>query len=211
MHIDIWLLFAGTVVVFMLTPGPSHILMLSNSISNGFNKSIATAAGDLSANFLQMALASLGLAGLLYEFEHAFTIIKWAGVAYLLYMGLRLFLSRHNSVQSGAVRSRKALYWQGFITSAANPKAVIFFAALFPQFISPDQVLLPQFLALSLTYLAIDGLFLCTYGKFADRFATQLNSRIGQHLNQISGVLLIVVAILLGLKSVETNSIADLN
>ena len=206
MDFEIWLDYASTVVVFMLTPGPSHILMLSNSISNGFSKSVATAAGDLSANFLQMLCASIGLVGLLMQFQHAFTIIKWAGVAYLLYMGYRLITSHRSAIQSGETRSRKALYWQGFITSAANPKAVIFFAALFPQFISTTQPLLPQFMALSLTYLVIDGLFLCSYGKFADSFAARLGSRVGQHLNQISGGLLILVAILLGFKSLENNT-----
>ena len=189
----------------MLTPGPSHILMLSNSISNGFKKSIATAAGDLSANFLQMLCAAIGLASLLHEFQHAFSIIKWAGVAYLLYIGYKLIRSQRNTIETGLVRSRKALYWQGFITSAANPKAVIFFAALFPQFISAEQPLLPQFAALSLTYLIIDGLFLCSYGKFAGHLATRLNSRIGQYLNQIAGGLLVMVAILLGFKDIESS------
>ena len=205
MDFNIWLVFVGTVVVFMLTPGPSHILMLSNSISNGFNKSIATAAGDLSANFLQMLCAAIGLASLLHEFQHAFTIIKWAGVAYLLYIGYKLIRSHVNTIATGLVRSRKALYWQGFITSAANPKAVIFFAALFPQFIYAEQPLLPQFVALSLTYLIIDGLFLCSYGKFAGHLAVRLNSRIGQHLNQIAGGLLVMVAILLGFKDIESS------
>ena len=76
MAVDVWLVFVATVLVFMLTPGPSHILMLSNSITNGFSKASATAVGDLSANFLQMLAASLGLASVLYSAENTFLIIN---------------------------------------------------------------------------------------------------------------------------------------
>lgn len=202
MDIDIWLLYLGTVLAFMCTPGPSHILMLSNSLGHGFKKSSATALGDLSANFLQMTAASIGLATVLQSSQHYFIIIKWAGVAYLAYLGVRLILSRKSSLEAASSRSSKSLYWQGFITSAANPKAVVFFAALFPQFISTSEALLSQFIVLSLTYLIIDGLFLCFYGKFAEFFATKLQTHIGQYFNKISGFLFIGAAILLGTKDI---------
>jgi len=205
MSLDLWLLYVGTVLVFMSTPGPSHILMLSNSVTNGFGRATATAAGDLSANFLQMVAASIGLASILNQFQHVFVFIKWAGVAYLLYLGIKLILSKHSAIgtDGAKLRSRSSLYWQGFITSAANPKAVIFFAALFPQFIDPSQPLAAQFMILSLSYLIIDGAFLCFYGKFADFFAARLQSRIGRYFNQISGGLFVGAAVMLGLKDLE--------
>jgi threonine/homoserine/homoserine lactone efflux protein len=95
------------------------------------------------------------------------------------------------------------LYWQGFITSAANPKAVIFFAALFPQFINPKGDLLFQFAILSSTYLILDGIFLCFYGKFAEWVSLKLVPSARFHLNKISGGFLIFAAILLGLKEVD--------
>jgi homoserine/homoserine lactone efflux protein len=103
-------------------------------------------------------------------------------------------------VNKGARRSLRALYWQGFITSTANPKAIIFFAALFPQFIIPSEALVPQFLVLSVSYLLIDGLFLCFYGKFAAYFARKLSGSIGAYFNKISGSLFIGAAVVLGLK-----------
>lgn len=202
MELEIWLLYLGTVLAFMSTPGPSHILMLSNSLGNGFRRSIATAAGDLSANFLQMLAASIGLASLLQSSQQTFAIIKWAGVCYLAYLGLKLFLTNKSRFEMASIRTARSLYWQGFITSAANPKAIVFFTALFPQFISAAQPLLPQFIALSLTYLIIDGLFLCFYGKFAEFFASTFQSYIGRHFNKISGALLIGAAILLGAKDI---------
>ncbi|MFT5610108.1 MAG: homoserine/homoserine lactone efflux protein [Arenicella sp.] len=178
--------------------------MLSNSIANGFNKAKATAAGDLSANLLQMIAASIGLVSILTQFQQVFVFIKWAGVAYLAYIGLKLIFSRtHGSVNTGARRSVRALYWQGFITSAANPKAILFFAALFPQFIVANEPLVPQFLVLSVSYLLIDGLFLCWYGKFAAYFARKLSGSIGAYFNKISGSLFFGAAVVLGLKDFE--------
>jgi homoserine/homoserine lactone efflux protein len=178
--------------------------MLSNSIASGFNKATATAAGDLSANLLQMIAASIGLVSILIQFQHAFIFIKWAGVAYLAYTGLRLIFTRASGLlHTGAKRSVRALYWQGFITSAANPKAIIFFAALFPQFIVANEPLVPQFLVLSVSYLLIDGLFLCFYGKLAAFFALKLSGSIGAYFNKISGSLFIGTAVVLGLKNFD--------
>ncbi len=208
MNIEIWFTFIGTVLVFMSTPGPSHLLMLSNSIQNGFKKSLATAAGDLSANFLQMIAASIGLVTLIQNAHEFFIVIKWAGVFYLIYLGLKLFFSKsdENMKTSKHQRSNKSLFWEGFITSAVNPKAVIFFAALFPQFINPTDPLLFQFTILSITYLLIDGVFLCFYGKFSEFFAKKLNSSYGQYLNKVSGGFLITAAVLLGLKDIDAEA-----
>jgi homoserine/homoserine lactone efflux protein len=203
MNLDIWLLYVFTVLAFMSTPGPSHLLMLSNSLSNGFAKSTATAAGDLSANFLQMIAACLGLATILSSSQSIFTLLKWAGVLYLAYLGIRLIISTRADVLSSKARSLPSLYWQGFITSAANPKAVIFFAALFPQFLSTERALFPQFLILSATYLIIDAAFLSLYGKFAEVFRQRVLEHYGRLLNNLAGGIFITAAILLGLKDFE--------
>lgn len=203
MDLNLWFLYLGTVLVFMSTPGPSHLLMLSNSLSNGFRKSTATAAGDLSANLLQMIAASAGLASLLINSQSYFFYIKWAGVIYLTYVGIKLLRSKQSNFTEQSVRSVKSLYWQGFITSAANPKAVIFFAALFPQFLDLTMPLAPQFIALSLTYLIIDGMFLCFYGKAAEYFKRKYLVFFEKYVSKISGGLFIGAAVLLGLKSVE--------
>lgn len=205
MNPDTWFLYIGTVLILMSTPGPSQLLMLSNSISSGFRRSLFTAAGDLTANFLQMVVAAVGLVSIIASSREFFLAVKWAGVAYLVYLGLKLIFARAGSPLTTQVqeRSRQSLYWQGFVTSAANPKAVIFFAALFPQFIDPTSELLPQFLVLSATYLLIDGLFLCCYGKFADWIRTRLAASAQRHLNKASGGFLIGAAVLLGLKEMD--------
>ena len=205
MPIQIWFAYVSAVLVLMITPGPSQLLMLSNSLGSGFKKSLATVGGDLTANSIQMAIASLGLASFLYASQYAFTIIKWLGVAYLVYMGINLILRapKTNSIDAKQTKSIKTLYVQGFVTSASNPKAIIFFAALFPQFLDPAEPIAMQLLLLGLTYLTLDGIFLTVYGSLAEWIAERFKDRIAKNLDRISGSFLIGAAFLLGLKKVE--------
>jgi len=207
MTTELWLAYLTTVLILMSTPGPSHLLMLSNSLGNGFNRSLATAAGDLSANIVQMTVASLGLVSLIHSSQEFFVVIKWVGVSYLIFMGVTKFRKRFDPSVAvlSRVRTLRSLYWQGFMTSAANPKAVIFFAALFPQFVNPAGQTGKQFVILGVTYLVVDACFLMVYGGFAGWIESRFRHHVGHHMNQISGALLVGAAILLGLKEIKTN------
>ncbi len=88
MTIETWLTYVAAVLLLMSTPGPSQLLMMSNSMANGFRRSLATAAGDLTANSLQMLAAGVGLGAIVLASERAFLAIKWLGVAYLVWMGI---------------------------------------------------------------------------------------------------------------------------
>ena len=208
MTLTTWTLFVGAVLIMMSTPGPSHLLILSTSASNGFRRSLATAAGDLTANAIQMLLAGFGLAAVLASSRYGFAVIKWAGVAYLVWIGIRTIKNSFSVTKSsGEVKhaSLKQLWIRGFITSAANPKAVVFFAALFPQFINPDLALLPQILILGISYIIIDGLFLAAYGSGASWLAHRLKSQFKKWIDRVAGLSLIGAAILLGLKAAPKN------
>ena len=204
MTFTVWTFFIGTVLLMMSTPGPSHLLMLSTSASNGFRRSLATAAGDLTANAIQILLAGFGLAAILASSRYGFAIIKWGGVAYLVWIGIRTIRASFNN-DGDAIKiektSLKRLWLRGFITSAANPKAVVFFAALFPQFINPNLALVPQIFILGMTYIVIDGLFLSVYGSGASWLASRLQSHYKNWVERVAGISLIGAAILLGLKS----------
>ena len=210
MHLHWWLAYVTTILILMSTPGPSHVLMLSNSLAHGFSKSLATLAGDLSANMLQMLVAAAGLVTVVQASPSFFIIVKWAGVAYLIYLGLRLFLKSQPVTDqqrpAGTGLSTQALYWQGFLTSATNPKAIIFFAALFPQFLDHTQPMLEQFFILSATYLVMDGCFLLFYGGFARMVSGFFRGRSPAYLNRTSGTLLIIAAIILGLKDMTPSA-----
>ena len=207
MPFDTWTLYVFTVLALMSTPGPSQFLMLTNSGLHGFQRSLSTAAGDLTANALQMLVAGLGLAAVVTASATALAVIKWAGVAYLIWLGIRMIRRAKPEDPSQAAQVEKAsvrnLWLQGFLTSAANPKAVVFFAALFPQFIAPDLAFWPQFLALSATYIAMDGLFLCAYGLGASWIVQRFKGTARVWIERIGGGFMIGAAVLLGLKSIS--------
>ena len=206
MPIEIWTMYVVTVLAMMSTPGPSHLLMLSNSMAHGFKRSLATVAGDLTANLLQMLAAGLGLAALLTVYGNALAIIKWLGVAYLIFLGIRIIRNagtRNTDSQEAAPASAGKLWLQGFITSATNPKAIVFFAALFPQFISADGAFWPQFIILSITYIVIDGLFLCAYGMGASWIANRFTGSTRTTIEKTGGGLMLGAAVLLGLKTLS--------
>jgi homoserine/homoserine lactone efflux protein len=206
MPIETWTLYVLTVLALMSTPGPSQLLMLTNSGVHGFKRSLSTAAGDLSANALQMLAAGLGLAAIIMASGTALIVIKWAGVCYLIWSGVRMILRAKpddpNLAASRSEVSLKTLWLQGFLTSAANPKAVFFFAALFPQFISSNAAFWPQFLILSATYIVIDGLFLSAYGVSASWIAARFIGTAKVWIERAGGGFLIGAAVLLGLKSI---------
>jgi len=130
MTFEIWTLYVVTVLALMSTPGPSQLLILSNSGAHGFRKATFTAIGDLTANALQMLSAGLGLAALIAASASALSVIKWAGVAYLVWLGLRMIRNAKPETgdmgRAGSAVSLTSLWMQGFLTSAANPKAVVF-------------------------------------------------------------------------------------
>ena len=204
MSIEIYLAYLATVGVFFASPpGPSQLLMISNSMRHGPRRSGWTVAGDLSANSLQMLAAGFGLAALIATTDWALDVIKWAGVAYLVWMGIRTFRAAPTPPGEAApLASARQLYFQGFFTSASNPKAVFFFAALFPQFITPEAAIWPQLLILGATYLVIDGVILFIYGATAARLFARLASR-GRLLNRLSGSAMIGAAGLLALRDAQ--------
>ena len=203
---ETWLLYVTTTLVFMSTPGPSHLLMLSTSMSNGFRRSLATAAGDLTANAIQILLAGFGLAAVVTASKHGLAILKWAGIAYLVWIGLRQFVNSFRN-RGGHYRLPPAslgmLWLRGFVTSGSNPKAVVFFAALFPQFLDPAYALGPQIAILGATFIVIDFAFLGFYGKSASWLATKLEGHRRAWVDRVAGMGIVAAAVLLGLKASE--------
>lgn len=205
MTFEIWTVYVAIVLVLMITPGPSQLLMLSNSAAHGFRRSLATAVGDLTANACQMLAAGLGLAAILAATGSALLVVKWLGVAYLIWLGVRMIhgarVSGQDSSTGKARTTIRSLWLQGFITSASNPKAVVFFAALFPQFIQSESPFWPQFLTLSATYIIVDGLFLSGYGAGSSWIASRLKREARPWIERVGGGFMIGAAILLGLKT----------
>ena len=205
MALETWITYIATVFIFLVSPGPSHVFMLSKSLSHGFDKSWATGVGDLTGHLWQISLASIGLVSFIYAFQNFFIIIKWAGVLFLIYLGIKQFMKKSSideHPRENAIR-KKTLFWQGFLMSSSNPKAVVFFAALFPQFINTSEPTTIQFAILGATYIVIDGCFLIFYGYFAEWSVTRFEKHVDKYLNKFSGSLLIGSAVMLGFKDIQ--------
>jgi len=202
---ETYILFLAAIAAFFATPpGPSQLLMMSHSLQHGTKGASWTVFGDLLANSFQMMAAAFGLAVLIATSAQAFILIKWLGVAYLAWIGFWLFLSKpHNLKIAGQLqKSRFKLFRQGFITSSANPYAVIFFAALFPQFIDPSMAILPQVAILGGTYLVVDGLILLVWGYLAVYSANHLQIFSMGLVNRVSGILMICAAAFLASRDI---------
>jgi threonine/homoserine/homoserine lactone efflux protein len=199
--LDTYFLYLAALGVFFATPpDTSQLLIMSNSLRHGRRRSLWTVAGDLSANMLQMTAAAFGLATLIAVSAEALTAVKRLGVAYLAWIGLSLLLTRPAPDRLPPPAGNGTLFRQGFLTSSANPYAVLFFGALFPQFIDPGRPILPQLLALGLTYLAVDGTILVAWGWTATRALGRLGGCGGAWLNRVCGALMVAAAALLASK-----------
>jgi homoserine/homoserine lactone efflux protein len=202
MTLETYLIYLATVLLFFAhPPGPSQLLFIGGSMQHGLRRAMPILTGDLSANSIQIVIAGFGLTSLIALSADAFTVIKWAGVGYLVWMGVRMI--RDAAVPRSVKPSPSVgqLFRRGFMTSAANPYAVIFFAALFPQFIDPTIAVMPQVALLGMTYLIIDGAILIAMGAFAAKLVSTFGSRVQKWLGIGSGVGLIAAATAIALRA----------
>jgi threonine/homoserine/homoserine lactone efflux protein len=201
MTLEVYLLYLATVGVFFARPpGPSQLLFMAGSMQYGLRPALPIIAGDLSANSVQIAIAGFGLTGAIALSAGIFTAIKWAGVAYLVWIGIRTLIAARRSSRPRTPPPPGMLYRQGFVTSAANPYAVVFFAALFPQFIDPAAPVAPQVAMLGATYLLVDGMLLVLLGALAARLVSALGGHAARWLGYVSGIGLILAAAMLALR-----------
>ncbi len=199
---ETYLLYLGVLAAFFATPpDTSQLLIVSNSLRHGLRRSLATVAGDLSANVLQMTAAAFGLTALIATSADALWLVKWLGVAYLGWIGLSLMFRAGAAHTSPMPKDQpRHLFRQGFLTSSANPYAAVFFGALFPQFIDPAYAIAPQLLILGATYLVVDGVTLILWGWAAERTLGRIRSLSGPRITRISGALMLAAAALLASK-----------
>jgi homoserine/homoserine lactone efflux protein len=139
LSVSSWVFFSGTEALLCLTPGPAVLFVISYGLSRGGRASLWANAGILAGNAFYFALSALGLGALLLASHEVFTVIKYAGAVYLVYLGVRTIRGAGLALRADDVPRATADGWQtltrGFALQAANPKALIFFVALLPQFI----------------------------------------------------------------------------
>lgn len=205
MQFSLWLALAGAGVLISFTPGAGAINTMSNSLISGFRRSIWGILGQQAALIVHVVIVALGVGVLVAGSPVAFNVIRYAGAAYLVYLGIRQFLHKPDLDQEKAAALRNEPAWsmfrRGLWVNLLNPKAIVFFLAFMPQFIRPEQPLVPQYMVLTGTVVLIDILvmwfFFAAAAKSFQRFTHNTHGQI--ILNRVFGVLFVAVGILLAL------------
>ena len=157
MSIELHLAFVAASAALIAIPGPNVALIVANSVAHGRRYGLLTVAGTSAAMVPQLALTVLGMTGALTLMSHVFEWVRWAGVAYLAWLGVQAW--RAPAVDLTRVpplpRSGRAIFARGFLVSLTNPKTLLFYGAFFPQFVAPGADLWPQLTLLSATFLAV--------------------------------------------------------
>lgn len=191
-HPDLYLGFVAATAILMLIPGPNVALIVANSVAHGTRSGLLTVAGTSAAMAVQLGITVLGMTAVLGALAQWFEWIRWAGVAWLLYLGIRQW--RAAPVDLGRVvpqpRAGRRMVLRGFLTSLTNPKTLLFYGAFFPQFIAPDAPPGPQLALLSATFLALALVLDGGWAVLAGRARGLLTAR-ARLRNRLSGGLLI--------------------
>lgn len=187
---DNYLLYVGVATATILLPGPAVMLTINNSVQRGLLMALAGILGISLAILVVAAISATSLGIILASSVMAFTIVKLIGAAYLIYLGVKMWRSKKTVIEQ-EVRKEESLFKcfiEGFLVSISNPKAVIFFISIFPQFIDLSQEYRPQFVLLAVTFSALVIVIHTIYALFSSFAKSKLNSgNIGLVLNKISG------------------------
>jgi threonine/homoserine/homoserine lactone efflux protein len=201
MDISSYFLYVSVSVIASISIGPSVILAASNGINFGRRKALSGVLGHVSAILMLALVSASGVGALLLASPTVFTVIKYLGVAYLIYIGLSIMRSKGSwtlKLNDGPSPSGFRLYRNSLLLGLSNPKALVFFTALFPQFIDPNASLLPQFLLLAGTSLCNAFVFTFGYALLAHKFKSRLLPMINNGwLGRITGSLFLGFAAIL--------------
>ena len=193
--VNYWV-FLMSGILLNIAPGPDTLYILGRSISQGRKAGVVSALGISSGAFIHTTLAAFGLSIILAKSALAFNTIKFAGVIYLIYMGMRALLAKSGglAVKEAAAEDPRKIYWQGVFTNLFNPKVALFFLAFLPQFVNPaNQCGALPFVLLGLTFIATGTvwcLIVANSASFATRQLRQ-NQKVATILNKLTGVLFI--------------------
>jgi threonine/homoserine/homoserine lactone efflux protein len=171
------LLYLVATLLICLSPGPNVLLMISFGLRDGRPSVLRAVAGVVTASLIFLVVSALGVAAALHASTTLFAAVRYAGAAYLVYLGARLLIAAARAADvapppdaaltAPPQRARTSAYWQGLITHLSNPKAIVFWSALLPQFIDTGRAVAPQIVFLGLLGIAMDAVVLTGYGLAA--------------------------------------------
>ena len=204
MTLQSWLMYLALVLVATSTPGPAVLFIMTNASLHGWRKAVFAALVNIAGLLCLGIIAVTGLGTILSASEILFSMIKYMGAAYLIYLGIKLFIQKdsdlttiNNHLISKDISSLK-LFFQALGVALSNPKAIIFLTALFPQFININQTLLPQFSMLIVTLMLCSFFFLMFYALLAHKAKAWLTkpNRI-KAVNRTSGSIFVGIGVFL--------------
>ncbi|MGV0742741.1 LysE family transporter [Mycolicibacterium sp. XJ870] len=201
---QVWLAFFGAAIAISVSPGAGAIQSMATGLTHGVRRGYWNILGLEIGLMLQLVLVAVGLGAAVASSVLAFNIIKWIGVAYLVYLAIRQWrtatIDLREQVGKAVDGSRLALVARGFLVNATNPKGLVFFLAVLPQFVVPTAPLLPQYLAIGVTMIVVDLIVMGLYTGLAARLLQWLHTPRQQTvLNQVFSGLFAAAAVVLSL------------
>jgi homoserine/homoserine lactone efflux protein len=180
MEWQVWLAFLGAAIVISVSPGAGAILSMATGLAHGVRRSYWTIIGLEIGLMVQLALVAVGLGAALTNSVFAFNVIKWLGVAYLFYLAVRQWraagVDLRAQVGPAGESSGLALLTRGALVNLTNPKGLVFLLAVVPQFVTPSAPLLPQYVIIGATMVAVDLVVMGGYAGLAARLLRFLST-----------------------------------
>jgi threonine/homoserine/homoserine lactone efflux protein len=199
MPLELWLAFVAASAVLLIIPGPTILTVISYSMSHGRRANVPLVAAVALGDSTALVVSLLGLGALLATSAFWFTVVKWVGGLYLLYLGIKLLRAGISSTEiaaPAAPASHWRLFANTYLVTALNPKGIVFFVAFLPQFISPAADVTRQLWVLAITFVALAATNATLYAVFAGSARKLLSSpRAQRRFNFAGGSLLSVAGI----------------
>jgi homoserine/homoserine lactone efflux protein len=170
MDLAVWITYLAATIILSLTPGPGVFSSISSGLHHGFRLGLWNGVGMQAANVAYVAVVALGLGAILLASESLFNAVKWLGVAYLIYLGIVTWRAKPQGFEQDRddhATTAREIFTRGFLVNITNPKGIIFFAAIFPQFIDVARPLAVQYVILGATTFVTDLAIMMAYTALA--------------------------------------------
>ncbi|MBI3707948.1 MAG: LysE family translocator [Proteobacteria bacterium] len=200
MSFQVWLAFAAATSVILVIPGPTILLVISYALGHGRRSAYATVAGVALGDFTAMTTAMFGLGALLATSAALFTVLKWIGAAYLIYLGINLWRAPANVAATGAADGEtkpSRIFLHAYVVTALNPKSIVFFVAFLPQFLDMAGVTLANMAIFEATFVVLATLNALSYALVASAARRTIRKpKVQRAVNRVGGSLLIGAGLL---------------
>ncbi|NRA54800.1 MAG: LysE family translocator [Gammaproteobacteria bacterium] len=191
MTIELWVSFIGASMILCFSPGPTVFLVMGQALAHGKRSVVPLVAGALAGDLIAMGFSFIGIGVLLATSAALFTLLKWVGALYLIYLGLKAWRSKA-TINPPRRLKRSSVFFNALIVTALNPKGIIFFLAFFPLFINANAPLLPQMAILVGSFLAVSTVSVSFYATSSAALRHRVSSINFQNsFNKVSGGMLI--------------------